>query len=181
MLRLSLQDLAIRVKICKLGGIEETLGDALDAPSAKNIRRAIDALIDLIFLHPTSVNRGLVDSKWLSYYNIIQSKSVYRAHETTATDSFAIALLCGDVRCDMYSGVLILDGNRGRFAVPDWKSMLVIKVLRMRLRELLTRSFKQPGKLPTAQQEKWFDVWQRLFSQDLNQDKSSSTVNVGYA
>lgn len=47
MLRLSLQDLAIRVKICKLGGIEETLGGALDAPSAKNIRRAIDALIDV--------------------------------------------------------------------------------------------------------------------------------------
>lgn len=47
MLRLSLQDLAIRVKICKIGGIEETLGDALDPPSAKNIRRAIDALIDV--------------------------------------------------------------------------------------------------------------------------------------
>lgn len=47
MLRLSLQDLAIRVKICKIGGIEETLGEALDAPSAKNMRRAIDALIDV--------------------------------------------------------------------------------------------------------------------------------------
>lgn len=47
LLRLSLQDLAIRVKICKLGGIEETLGQALDPPSAKNIRRAIDALIDV--------------------------------------------------------------------------------------------------------------------------------------
>lgn len=47
MLRLSLQDLAIRVKICKIGGIEETLGDALDPPSTKNIRRAIDALIDV--------------------------------------------------------------------------------------------------------------------------------------
>lgn len=47
MLRLSLQDLAIRVKICKIGGIEETLSGALDPPSAKNIRRAIDALIDV--------------------------------------------------------------------------------------------------------------------------------------
>lgn len=47
MLRLSLQDLAIRVKICKIGGIEETLGDALDPPSARNIRRAIDALVDV--------------------------------------------------------------------------------------------------------------------------------------
>lgn len=47
MLRLSLQDLAIRVKICKIGGIEETLSDALDPPSTKNIRRAIDALVDV--------------------------------------------------------------------------------------------------------------------------------------
>lgn len=47
MLRLSLQDLAIRVKICKIGRIEETLGNALDPPSAKNIRRAIDALVDV--------------------------------------------------------------------------------------------------------------------------------------
>ncbi|KAK5990962.1 putative helicase C15C4.05 [Cladobotryum mycophilum] len=147
-----------------------------DTPGAKGLRNIGNN--QSISLHPSSINRGLVDSKWLSYYNIMQTKSVYRAHETTATDAFAIALLCGDVRCDMYSGVIILDGNRGRFAVPDWKTMLVIKVLRMRLRELLTRSFKQPGKLPTAQQEKWFDVWQRLFSQDFNQDKSSTTVSI---
>ena len=52
LLRLSLQDLAIRVKICKLGSIEETLSQALDPPSAKNIRRAIDALIDVRALTP---------------------------------------------------------------------------------------------------------------------------------
>lgn len=53
MLRLSLQDLAIRVKICKIGGIEETLGGALDPPSAKNMRRAIDALVDVRALTAT--------------------------------------------------------------------------------------------------------------------------------
>ncbi|KAK8227390.1 ATP-dependent RNA helicase A [Phyllosticta capitalensis] len=47
MLRLSLQDLVMRVKICKLGDIEETLSQALDPPSTKNIRRAIDALIEV--------------------------------------------------------------------------------------------------------------------------------------
>ncbi|KAG2411771.1 hypothetical protein HFD88_009327 [Aspergillus terreus] len=44
MLRLSLQDLVLRVKICKLGEVEQTLLEALDPPSSKNIRRAIDAL-----------------------------------------------------------------------------------------------------------------------------------------
>jgi len=68
----------------------------------------------------------------------------------------------------MYAGVIVLDGNRARFSVPDWKSMLVIKVLRARLRELLNRSFKMPGKMLTAQQEKWMDVWQTIFSQDFS-------------
>lgn len=47
MLRLSLQDLALRVKICKLGAIEQTLSEALDPPSSKNIRRAVDALVEV--------------------------------------------------------------------------------------------------------------------------------------
>lgn len=72
----------------------------------------------------------------------------------------------------LYSGVIVLDGNRARFSVPDWKTMLAIKVLRTRLREMLNKSFRQPGKLPTAQQEKWLDAWQRLFTQDFSQDKS---------
>lgn len=52
MLRLSLQDLVMRTKICKLGDIEETLSQALDAPSSRNIRRAIDALIEVDALTP---------------------------------------------------------------------------------------------------------------------------------
>lgn len=47
MLRLSLQELAIRVKTCKIGNIEETLSGALDPPSAKNIRRAVEALVEV--------------------------------------------------------------------------------------------------------------------------------------
>lgn len=54
-----------------------------------------------IRLHPSSVNRGHNELQWLSYYNILQSKSMYNAHDTTAVESFPIALLCGDVRCDV--------------------------------------------------------------------------------
>ncbi|KAI4638904.1 hypothetical protein J4E93_009654 [Alternaria ventricosa] len=53
MLRLSLQDLVMRVKICKLGDIEATLAQALDPPSSKNIRRAIDALVEVDALTPS--------------------------------------------------------------------------------------------------------------------------------
>jgi ATP-dependent RNA helicase DHX29 len=52
MLRLSLQDLVMRTKICKLGDIETTLSGALTPPSPKNIRRAIDALIEVDALTP---------------------------------------------------------------------------------------------------------------------------------
>ncbi|EPE07952.1 helicase associated domain-containing protein [Ophiostoma piceae UAMH 11346] len=127
-----------------------------------------------IRLHPSSVNKGHNELHWLSYYNIMQSKSLYNAHETTAVEAFPIALLCGDMRCDMFSGVMVLDGNRARFSVPDWKTLLVIKVLRSRLREMLSRSFKAPGKQPTAQHQKWFNVWQRIFMQDFGADSSTS-------
>jgi ATP-dependent RNA helicase DHX29 len=75
-------------------------------------------------------------------------------------------LLCGDVRADLYAGVLILDGNRARFAISDWKTMLVIKTLRVRLREIMTKSFRNPGKALTGQQVQWLDIWQRIFSQE---------------
>ncbi|KAB8345982.1 hypothetical protein FH972_023034 [Carpinus fangiana] len=47
MLRLSLQDLIMRVKITKLGDIQTALSSALDPPAPKNIRRAIDTLIEV--------------------------------------------------------------------------------------------------------------------------------------
>lgn len=120
-----------------------------------------------ISLHPSSVNKRNPDLRWLSYYHIMQSKQFLNAHETTAVDTFAIALLCGDVRIDMYAGVVILDGNRARFSVSDWKTLLVVKTLRTRLRDILTRSFKMPGRLLSSQQEKWLDIWHALFSQDF--------------
>jgi ATP-dependent RNA helicase DHX29 len=54
-----------------------------------------------ISLHPSSVNKGHRELRWLSYYHIMQSRAHYNAHETTAVEAFPIALLCGDVRCDV--------------------------------------------------------------------------------
>ncbi|KAF6786596.1 helicase associated domain-containing protein [Colletotrichum sojae] len=146
-----------------------------DNPGSRGLRNVGNN--QSISLHPSSVNKGHNELKWLSYYHIMQSKTVYHAHETTSVDPFAIALLCGDVRADMFAGVLVLDGNRCRFALPDWKTMLVIKVLRARLRDLLTRSFKQPGKLPTAQHERWLAIWQKIFSQEGNNENRNTTAS----
>ena len=46
MLRLSLQDAILRIKIWNLGAIEQTLQQAIDPPTPKNIRRATEALKD---------------------------------------------------------------------------------------------------------------------------------------
>jgi ATP-dependent RNA helicase DHX29 len=46
MLRLSLQDAILRIKIWNLGAIEQTLQQAIDPPTPKNIRRAMEALKD---------------------------------------------------------------------------------------------------------------------------------------
>lgn len=51
-----------------------------------------------VSLHPTSINKHADPAiKWLSYYHIMQARNRYlNAHETTAVDEFAVALLCGD-------------------------------------------------------------------------------------
>lgn len=55
MLRLSLQDLALRIKVLKIklgGSIEEVLSKALDPPSAINIQRAVASLVEVKALTP---------------------------------------------------------------------------------------------------------------------------------
>ena len=50
MLRLSLQDLALKLKVMKIRigtGIENALSQALDPPAAINIQRAIASLVDV--------------------------------------------------------------------------------------------------------------------------------------
>ena len=67
-----------------------------------------------VSLYPTSVHKGVSNPpKWLSFYHIMQSSNKYvfhlqplaltnrtsrsyNAHETSAVEDFAIALVCGD-------------------------------------------------------------------------------------
>lgn len=66
-----------------------------------------------VSLHPISVNKGVQPPRYLSFYHIMQSNNkweyqssgkamanrlprFYNAHETSATEDFAIALICGD-------------------------------------------------------------------------------------
>jgi ATP-dependent RNA helicase DHX29 len=51
MMRLSLSDLALRIKIMKIqigSSIEDVLSRALDPPSSVNIQRAVSALVEVM-------------------------------------------------------------------------------------------------------------------------------------
>ncbi|OJJ31738.1 hypothetical protein ASPWEDRAFT_118185 [Aspergillus wentii DTO 134E9] len=119
-----------------------------------------------VTLHPTSVNKHADASlKWLSYYHIMQARNRnYNAHETSAVDDFAIALLCGDAEFKMYSGVISIDQNRVRFAVRDWKYMLALKVLSARIRDILAGTFRDPQKVLSYKQQQWIEIWQQIFT-----------------
>jgi ATP-dependent RNA helicase DHX29 len=65
----------------------------------------------------------------------------------------------------MYSGVIVIDGNRIRFRVDDWKTMLAIKALRTNIRLIMSQSFRNPGRQLSQQQQAWYDIWQEIFRQ----------------
>ena len=50
--------------------------------------------------------------------------------------------------------------------------MLAIKTLRLRIREIMAQFYRSPGKPLSPQQQEWYDVWQKMFSQEwLLKDK----------
>ncbi|KAJ5591716.1 Helicase C-terminal [Penicillium hispanicum] len=120
-----------------------------------------------VTLHPTSINKHADSAvKWLSYYHIMQARNRnLNAHETSAVDDFAIALLCGEAEFKMYSGVISIDANRIRFAVRDWKSMLALKILNARLRDLLASTFRNPHRPLSYKQQQWLEIFQQIFAQ----------------
>lgn len=61
-MRLSLSDLALRIKILKVdlgSSIEDVLSRALDPPSSLNVQRAVSALVEVCFPRYHLVNRCL--------------------------------------------------------------------------------------------------------------------------
>ena len=94
------------------------------------------------------------------------SNKAYNAHETSATEDFPVALLCGDADFRLYSGVIVIDGSRIRFSVDNWKQLLAFKALRFQLQQILQNSFRYPGRPLSEQQQCWIEIWQRIFSRE---------------
>lgn len=133
-----------------------------------------------VSLHPTSVNKGIEHPpQWLSFYHIMQSSNkFYNAHETSAVEPFAFVLACGDAEFKMYSGVIVIDGNRIRLSVEDWKMMLAIKALRQKLRQITAQLYRDPRSSLSSQQQIWLDIWRRIFAYHEESEKQRMKKSV---
>ncbi|RWQ99879.1 hypothetical protein C8Q69DRAFT_452827 [Paecilomyces variotii] len=96
----------------------------------------------------------------------------YNAHETSAVDDFAVALLCGEAEFKLYAGIISIDNNRIRFSVKDWKSILALKILGSKVREILSGTFKNPQKPLSHRQQEWMNILQQMFT-----DAYTSQIN----
>jgi ATP-dependent RNA helicase DHX29 len=63
----------------------------------------------------------------------------------------------------LYAGVVVIDGNRVRFAFQDWKSMIALKILRSRLKDITNRSFRVPGKELSENGRKWLEIFYLVY------------------
>ncbi|RDW90863.1 putative ATP dependent RNA helicase [Aspergillus mulundensis] len=126
-----------------------------------------------VTLHPTSVNRvpsASADkppsaSQYVSYYHIMQGRNRnYNAFETTVVEDWAVAVLCGEADFKLYPGILSIDTNRLRFSLRDWKSMLAMKMLATRIREILAGHFRDPQVPLSYKQQKWMEIWQGIWA-----------------
>jgi ATP-dependent RNA helicase DHX29 len=118
-----------------------------------------------VTLHPTSVNKATPDPpRYLSFYSIMQSSSkFYNALETSGVEDLAIALGCGDAEFKTYAGTLAIDGNRIRFALGSWSNVLMLKAMRLRLKEIIAQALRSPGRNLSPDQQFWFDTWREVF------------------
>jgi len=119
-----------------------------------------------VSLHPTSVNKGMDRSpQWLSFYHIMQSSNkFFNAHETSPVEDFAVALLCGEAEFKIYSGVIVIDGNRIRFSMDDWWTISVVRALRTQIRQIMTQFFRSPGRPISPEQQEWLVIWEKIFT-----------------
>jgi ATP-dependent RNA helicase DHX29 len=126
-----------------------------------------------VTLHPSSVNKTLSHSpnsplKLLSYYSMLQTSGSkhYNALSTTVVSELPLLLGAGDVEFRLHAGVLVLDGNRGRWKVDEWKVMMGFKVLRGRLGEFVEGRLREPGKDGGEKFRRWVDLFERICGRD---------------
>jgi ATP-dependent RNA helicase DHX29 len=125
-----------------------------------------------VSLHPSSINKSSNPTtgaaiKFLSYYSLMQSTSgakTYNALSTTPVPDLALLLLAGDAEWRIHAGVVVLDGNRLRFKVGDYRTAMALKTIRKRLEEYVEGKLEEPGRPVRAGLERWLGIWDKIVS-----------------
>lgn len=100
---------------------------------------------------------------WLSFYQTMQTKRNHpTVFETSLVPEAAIVILLGEAEYNIYAGVITLDSGKIRFNVRDWKTMIALKVLRTKIEEAFSRSFRNPGLSLSPTDAKWLNIWQQI-------------------
>jgi ATP-dependent RNA helicase DHX29 len=126
-----------------------------------------------VSLAPTSVNKGTNTAKFLSYYHIMQSSNkFYNAHSTSIAHPLPMVLLvAADMDFKLHAGVVSFPGNVVRFAVREWRAAVALKVLRRRVKEILSASWKNPGRAMSEREKEWLGIFERVFTERWEKDE----------
>lgn len=126
-----------------------------------------------VSLAPTSVNKGTNIAKFLSYYHIMQSSNkFYNAHSTSIAHPLPMVLMvAADMDFKLHAGVVSFPGNVVRFAVREWRAAVALKVLRRRVKEILSASWKNPGRVLGEREREWLGIFERVFVEKWEKDE----------
>lgn len=126
-----------------------------------------------VSLAPTSVNKGTNTAKFLSYYHIMQSSNkFYNAHSTSIAHPLPMILMvAADMDFKLHAGVVSFPGSVVRFAVREWRAAVALKVLRRRVKEILSASWKNPGRAMSEREKEWLGIFERAFTQRWEKDE----------
>jgi ATP-dependent RNA helicase DHX29 len=118
-----------------------------------------------VSLAPTSVNKGTLSAKFLSYYHIMQSSNkFYNAHSTSIAHALPMVLMvAADMDFKLHAGVISFPGSVLRFGVRDWRAAVALKALRRRVKEILAASWKNPARLVSEREKEWLGLFFGVF------------------
>jgi len=120
-----------------------------------------------ISIHPTSILRSNTVSpqiKYLSFYSILQSGQArnYNANSLTPVHPLALLLLVGEASFHPIANVVSVDGARLRFVIEGWKTAVVLKYLRLRLRAVVEKKWKKADWVLSKSLRRWWDAWELI-------------------
>lgn len=135
-----------------------------------------------VSLAPTSVNKHPppgTSLRYLSYYHIMQSgaSKLYNAHSTSVAHDLPLVLLAGaDADAKLHAGIVAVDGNRLRFALKDWKTCLAVKVMRLRVRDVVNALLKSPAKQLARRQQRWLELFLKAFERGPEREAAAAAA-----